>query len=554
MMGWAILARNAAAASGRARVPYAPASTEGRPCFARLLTAPPCAARHLPRRIQIRDMSANLRAYIATIVLVAAALVFLRWVFAGTPYRAGLDRRAKYWLIGTSAVFLIPSFWLVMVFLGAMAAYAARRDERPVSVYLMLLLVAPAVSVQLSGFGPINNLLAINYYRVLSLTVLLPLAGTLFYQRIRQGGKSPLPYRVADTFVAAYVLFMLTQHFADETTTMLIRRFTEFTLDLLLPYYVISRACRDKESVLDALMAFVMGLAIMAVLGIFEHFKGWLLYQELWGYWGLDRPGFYLMRGDALRAEVSAGHSLVLGHNLVMALALTGLLSRLVKPTKLVLLALVLLLGLYSTVSRGPWLAAVLVLLAMGAFHPRSARFYGAVAGLSLVAVVGIAFSPYAERLISFLPFVGTVDTFNVSYRQQLLDTTFLLVSQRPFLGSTRFLDDMEHLRQGQGIIDLVNVYAQVALGYGLIGLSLFVGFLFSALISPVRHQLGKRAQRKDRSLLEMIGFSAIGLGASMFMLVAVSNHLSIPLAYTSLAALLIAMSRLPKAASGPAR
>ena len=36
----------------------------------------------------------------------------------------------------------------------------------------------------------------------------------------------------------------------------------------------------------------------------------------------------------------------------------------------------------------------------------------------------------------------------------------------------------MEELRQGQGIIDLMNSYAWAALTYGLVGLVLFIGFL----------------------------------------------------------------------------
>ena len=45
----------------------------------------------------------------------------------------------------------------------------------------------------------------------------------------------------------------------------------------------------------------------------------------------------------------------------------------------------------------------------------------------------------------------------------------------------------MEYLRQGLGIIDLVNTYAEVALFYGLCGLSLFVGFILVGLYKAFR-------------------------------------------------------------------
>jgi O-antigen ligase len=45
----------------------------------------------------------------------------------------------------------------------------------------------------------------------------------------------------------------------------------------------------------------------------------------------------------------------------------------------------------------------------------------------------------------------------------------------------------MEDLRQGQGIIDLVNTYIEVALFYGLCGLSLFCGFILVGLFNVFR-------------------------------------------------------------------
>jgi O-antigen ligase len=45
----------------------------------------------------------------------------------------------------------------------------------------------------------------------------------------------------------------------------------------------------------------------------------------------------------------------------------------------------------------------------------------------------------------------------------------------------------MGALRQGQGIIDIVNTYAGTALEYGLVGLSLFVGFILFGMIKGYR-------------------------------------------------------------------
>jgi hypothetical protein len=45
----------------------------------------------------------------------------------------------------------------------------------------------------------------------------------------------------------------------------------------------------------------------------------------------------------------------------------------------------------------------------------------------------------------------------------------------------------MEDLRQGEGIIDLVNTYAQVGLFYGIAGLALFVTPALVAFLGAAR-------------------------------------------------------------------
>jgi hypothetical protein len=56
---------------------------------------------------------------------------------------------------------------------------------------------------------------------------------------------------------------------------------------------------------------------------------------------------------------------------------------------------------------------------------------------------------------------------------------------QNPLFGNLFFIENMEGLRQGQGIIDLVNVYAAVALKSGLVGLFLFlIGFVLVFILN----------------------------------------------------------------------
>src|SRR5205085_12569495 len=90
--------------------------------------------------------------------------------------------------------------------------------------------------------------------------------------------------------------------------------------------------------------------------------------------------------------------------------------------------------------------------------------------------------SPFGSRLIEFLPYIGTAGQESVDQRQALAETSWLLIQQNPWFGNPFVLLDMQQLRTGDGIIDVVNAYAQVALFYGLVGLGLFLTVYFGGL------------------------------------------------------------------------
>jgi O-antigen ligase len=129
----------------------------------------------------------------------------------------------------------------------------------------------------------------------------------------------------------------------------------------------------------------------------------------------------------------------------------------------------------------------VIALFVYGAMQPggltRVAK-YSFVAG-SLGAMVLL--SPFGKRIIDTLPFVGTVDVESVTYRQRLAELSWQLIQQHPLLGNPFVLTQMEELRQGQGIIDLVNSYASIALLYGLAGLALFLAVFVIGMVGAYR-------------------------------------------------------------------
>jgi O-antigen ligase len=183
----------------------------------------------------------------------------------------------------------------------------------------------------------------------------------------------------------------------------------------------------------------------------------------------------YVFRDASLRATVSSGHQLVWGHYLVVCFGLLTLFRVQFKRFRLVVVWMLLSLAMYSTVSRSPWLAAALVVLLMGLFTGRAFRFYALVTTTAVIASAAALASPWSEKFVNLLPFIGKTDSETIDYREQILETAIIMVQQKPLFGDVHVLENLEHLRQGQGIIDLVNVYAEMAMTFGLIGLGLFL-------------------------------------------------------------------------------
>ncbi len=127
--------------------------------------------------------------------------------------------------------------------------------------------------------------------------------------------------------------------------------------------------------------------------------------------------------------------------------------------------------------------------------------------------------SPLGARIRGAPALRRNGDQDSVDQRQQLAETSWRLIQQNPWFGNPFVLLQMEELRTGDGIIDLVNGYVQVALFYGLVGLALFwrfvLGSLYKSYVTLRRSRRGGR--RRDglvgRELDGMHGRLAVPYG-----------------------------------------
>jgi hypothetical protein len=425
------------------------------------------------------------------VVTLIALVVFAIGKPLFTRFMAEEDfaRRRNLWLFLSTAAFLAPNMWLYVLLAGPAIVFAGRRDSNPVAMYLFILLAVPAVEVQIPTFGVINKLFGMHYPRLLSLALLVPLAMRLRSERAPlgehgHGSGASNPTKAPDMLLLAFLALQLLLLLPNDSPTSFVRRVFLLLIDIVLPYFVVSRALRSRAMIAEAMAAFVMAMAVLVPLAVFEFGRGWMLFAVIEEHWEAVHLYFPLHRGSFLRAQTTAGHSIFLGYFMAMAFGMWLYLQSRASVASgwRWLCTLTLLAGLVVALARGPWVGAATIFFFYSALGPKASS--RVIKGAAVVAAVlgAVIVSPWGSQIIDFLPFVGEVDAHTVLYRQQLAAGSWLLIQQNPIFGSPFFLQQMEEFRTGEGIIDLVNTYAIVALSFGLVGASLFVGVFLAAI------------------------------------------------------------------------
>jgi hypothetical protein len=426
------------------------------------------------------------------VVLVIGMIVFRFAKPTALIFSAERDfsRRCNVWFVLTVTAFLSPSFWLYALVAIPLFAWAGRKDSNPVALYLFLLQVIPPISVDIPIAG-INSLFPLDNYRLLSLCVLIPTA--LRLRRSNEGfrihgltGMDALLLCYGAVQIAFFIPPDLPNHvILPDSLTNGLRRAFLFFIDVYVLYFAVSRFCSSPRAIMEAQAAFCLSSLVMASVACFESARHWLLYVDIAVRWTHNPSfSFYLFRGGALRAQAAAGHPLSLGFLLAIAFGFWLHLQTQIKSRRTrIVVSLLLWLGLLAAYSRGPWIGALVIYFGFAALRQRG--FFRLFKAAMVVAAVGavLALSPLGDKVVSVLPFMGgTVDSGALLYRQRLTQRAWELIEASPVFGDQLAFTKMEYLRQGEGIIDLVNTYAMVAVFYGLLGLSLFIGFILVGL------------------------------------------------------------------------
>lgn len=487
-------------------------------------------------------MPEHLRSLIIILFLSTTVFIFARPFACNIISSGDFTRRRNLWFVITITAFLANSYWVYVLIAIPLLIYSIRREINQPALYFFILFALPAATIFVPGIGPINYFFELSQARLLALFILLP----AFFVLKRQSDSLSFGRTGPDKLLAMYLLLQMITSFGGPSLTDVLRNIFYLFIDTFLPYFVMSRALKNLQDFRAALLSFVLATMVLALLAVFEGFKSWLLYSSLLISLGMPEGPMYLARDGVIRAIVTAGNSIVLGYLMVVGIGLFLFLQHSVPKKLYRWLGMGLLAaGMFAALSRGPWVGAIVLLtvfVATGRYA--SGRLVGlgvaAMLALSLLSVL-----PGGERIINLLPFIGTTDKGNVDYREQLITNSIIVVQRNPWFGTYDYFTqpEMEALRTGEGIIDIVNSYIGVVLEHGLVGLGLFVGFFVLTLLGIYR---AMRSIPDIDSEERLLGRALLAtLVAIMVIIFTVSSIMNIPIVYWSVAGLGVAYAQM---------
>ena len=326
----------------------------------------------------------------------------------------------------------------------------------------------------MSYFGGVHlnpgvDLGSLTHPRVLIITVLLPLV--IFTPPDRDVRR----FNLIDAITLGFFAWIILINLRIPSITGMLRQDLWLIIDFLIPYFAIRRYSNNYGLLLAAL---AFSLFSQSAIGVAEAVLKWHLHTEVEGIAGFADPvsGAYKYRGSFLRAHASYMNALIFALFANFAFACSIIYLRKIGisiPNTYSKLAAwgavgITALGTASTGSRaGISGSVIIVLLSFILLWAIQRRRNPKKALVVVVIAFGVGLLTVGQEfLLKEFP-----------YRMRLLDVGGEVIMSNPLVGNQYFIEDprMQVLHLGEGIIDIVNTYLDIALNYGLPAMILFI-------------------------------------------------------------------------------
>lgn len=489
-------------------------------------------------------MSEQIRALIVILFLAVLGFSVSKKLTYPTISSVDFKRWRNTWFLVVISAFLASNYWLFLVLSFIFITLFTKQEKNKMALFYILVFAIPPIQKNILGFGVVNYLFTMDYIRFIVLIILLPVA-----LKISKSNNFSFGSIQADKYIAIYIALITFLVLRGSSVTDMFRTLFYTMLEIFLPYYVASRSINNVRQLNEVLYAFLTTAIVAAFFSTFESVKHWLLFNSL--PTALDAEfslSEYLGRGTGLRALASLGHPIVLGCFTAIAIGFylylsTGIQNKTYKRVG----ALILIIGLLTPVSRGPWMGAIILLILYLLQGPVAFKKLSKLMMVGILAFGILAITPSGGKFIDLLPFIGKTEKYNIDYREQLFHNSLVVIARNPLFGSIDYLNEPEmlELKQGEGIIDVVNTYVGITLERGYLGLLLFVS-IFASVIFAIRKSMKSITDKRDE--LHILGRSLVAvLLTIMFIISTTSSIASLPVIYWSILGIGVAYTRIIK-------
>lgn len=489
-------------------------------------------------------MPEYIRALIVIIFLATIGFSLARKIVQQNVIDTDFNKWRNVWFAVTITAFLIQNFWLYLLIGSVFIVQYTKQLKNKMALFFILLFVIPPVGITVPGFGLVNYIFEMTHPRFIALIILLPAAIAVSRNNHFKFGKT-----WTDKFLLLYLLVLAGLEFRDTTFTDSLRKCFNMFIDIFLPYYVASRSIKDLSQMKTVASALVTSAIVISLLAVFESGKKWLLYNTLGDVLGAgDSMSNYLGRSGSIRAMATLSHPIILGYFMTIALGFYLFLSQNINQNGLKKLGFALIvLGLLAPLSRGPWVGAVVMVMVYFLYGPSATKKISMLLFSAIISFSILAALPGGQKYINLIPFIGETEKGNITYREQLFENSMIVIKRNPLFGSSNYLEtpEMLEMKQGGGIIDIVNSYLRVTLETGYVGLALFVSIFISAMFSVRKHL---KLVRDKKSPLHILGRSLIAILMGIMITIATASSIAtVPIMYWSMVGLALAYAQIVK-------
>lgn len=394
------------------------------------------------------------------------------------------------WFLVTTSIYFGMHLMVVGFVLFVLSISINKDIDKSIQVFILLYLISPLYEYNISFVPGVNSIFRLTYLLFISVFFLLPILVKLKNKKgFVKFGKT----KIDKLFIVLSILYLYDFYRGYSSIPGLARESVIYYFEFLLPYFVLSRYLSNLSKFDVFLLPILYAGLYIALICMFEFVLSWRLYgftDQLLK--SSDVFTSFKFRGGYLRSTATFTQAIITGYFLVTVLAVLMYYNNVRKINKIVFLMLAFLIlgALYTTSSRGPWVASVLLMFLYYVVFSEN-KFKGVVVGsaMLILGLILLMITGQFERFYGLLPFIG--DPSADDYRSRLFDAAMIVFKDNILLGAHRFQFTlhpvMQEMRQGEGIIDIVNTYLNLLLTYGVVGLFSYLLIFLIGLRSLIK-------------------------------------------------------------------